>query len=104
RKLLTIIIIGGGVVGVELVGELTEFVDNLQRHYPRIPRRAVRFILVEANSRILPEMDEDQALYAANILWKRGVNLITSTRVQAIEPDRIHLPPEAGPNSVIEAH
>ncbi|HVT79270.1 MAG TPA: FAD-dependent oxidoreductase, partial [Phycisphaerae bacterium] len=54
RKLLTIVVIGGGLVGVELMGELTEFIDNLLRSYPRIPREFVRFVLIEAHSRILP--------------------------------------------------
>lgn len=105
RKLLTIVVIGGGLVGVELIGELTEFVDNLLRSYPRIPRELVRFILIEAHSRILPEMEEDLAEYAANRLWKRGVSLLTSTRVAKIEPGKVHLPasPASPEGSVVEA-
>jgi NADH:ubiquinone reductase (H+-translocating) len=92
RKLLTIVVIGGGLVGVELLGELTEFMHNLLRSYPRIPRSSVRYFLVEAHERILPEMEEDLARYAADVLWRRGVNLFTGTRVERIEPDRVHLP------------
>lgn len=95
RRLLTFVIIGGGLVGVELVGELEEFAENLLRNYPRIPRQHVRFVLVDANERIMQEMEEDLAHYAADRLWKRGVGIITNTRVRRIERGRVYLPPRA---------
>ena len=73
RRLLTLVIIGGGLVGVELTGELTEFIHTLLASYPRIPREFVRLFLIEAGPRILPEMEEDLARFAADTLWKRGV-------------------------------
>jgi NADH dehydrogenase len=93
RKLLTIVIIGGGLVGVELMGELTEFIESLLRSYPRIPRNVPRFLLIEAAGRILPEMEEDLAAYAAKVLKHRGVEILTNTRVARIEPDKVFLPP-----------
>jgi len=96
RQLLTLVVIGGGLVGVELLGEITEFMHNLLRSYPRIPRDMVRFILIEGEKRILPEMQEDLAQYAADTLWRRGVSLITGIRVQKIEPGKVFLPPEQG--------
>lgn len=103
RRLLTIVVIGGGLVGVELMGELTEFIDNLLRSYPRLSREFVRFVLVEAHERILPEMEESLARYAAERLWRRGVNLITGTRVQRIERGKIVLPAkEAGDGQSVE--
>jgi NADH dehydrogenase len=95
RKLLTFVIIGGGLVGIELLGELTEFADNLLRNYPRIPCEFVRFFLIEAHDRILPEMEEDLARYAADVLWRRGCSLITGTRVSSIDHGRVFLPPDA---------
>ena len=56
-RYLTIVVIGGGLVGVELLGELTAFADDVLRPYPRIRRDEIRFILVEAGGRILPEID-----------------------------------------------
>jgi NADH:ubiquinone reductase (H+-translocating) len=100
RRLLTFVVVGGGLVGIELLGELTEFAQNLLRSYPRIPREFVRFVLIEASPRILPEMEEDLAQYAADRLWKRGVNLITGTRVQRIEPGKVYLPPTAQPPNI----
>ncbi len=93
RRLLTLVIIGGGLVGVELTGELTEFTHTLLRSYPRIPREFVRLFLIETQPRILMEMEEDQAQFAANVLWKRGVSILTGVKVSSIEPGKVHLPP-----------
>jgi len=92
RRLLMLVIIGGGLVGVELVGELTEFIHTLLKSYPRIPREFVRLFLIEASTRILPEMDEELARFSAEALWKRGVSILTNTQVASIEPRKVHLP------------
>ena len=57
RKLLTFVIIGGGLVGVELFGELTAFVDEITPLYRHVSRDEVRFILLQAGDRIMPEID-----------------------------------------------
>jgi NADH:ubiquinone reductase (H+-translocating) len=92
RKLLTFVIIGGGLVGVELMGELTEFIHNVRRSYRRIPAEAIRFVLVEATDRLMPEMDEDLAHYAEKVFRDRGVEILLQVRVGKIEPERITLP------------
>ncbi len=104
RRLLSFVIIGGGLVGVELMGELTEFVANLLRNYPRIPRDLVRFTLVEFHDRLIPEMEEPLARYAAEALQERGVRLILNTRVQSIEKGRVHLPPSGGAGGANAGH
>ena len=53
---LTVVVVGGGLVGVELLGELTAFADDVVRYYPSVRRDELRFRLVEAGPRILPEL------------------------------------------------
>ena len=91
RGFLTVVVIGGGLVGVELVGELTAFADHVLRFYPRIKRDEVRFRLFEAGARILPEIDAALANTAARVLQRRGVAIQVGTRVRSIEPGRVHL-------------
>ncbi len=74
------------MVGVELLGELTAFVDDELRYYPRIRREELSFHLFEAGKRLLPESTPFVADYAAQVLQRRGARLHTSTPVQAIEP------------------
>ena len=91
RGCLTIVVIGGGLVGVELLGELTAFVEDVLRFYPRIRREEIRFLLFEAGARVLPEIDEKLAAVAANVLRRRGAEVHVSTAVQSIEPGRIRV-------------
>jgi NADH dehydrogenase len=86
QQLLTVVIIGGGLVGVELLGELTAFVDDELQYYPRIRRDELRFRLFEAGDRLMPETTPFVARYAEKVLTGRGAELNVSTPVQAIEP------------------
>src|SRR5215510_14960593 len=98
RQLLTFAIIGGGLVGVELFGELTGFVDGITHCYPHVSRDEVRFLLLEGTDRIMPEMDPKLAAYGARVLGKRrGAEIRTNTRVRAIEPGKVHLAPSPLP-------
>lgn len=94
RACLTVAVVGGGLVGVELLGELTAFADDVLRYYPRIRRDELRFVLLEAGPRILRELDEEMAAVASRVLRRRGAELRVSTPVQSIEPERIHLADE----------
>jgi NADH dehydrogenase len=91
RECLTIVVIGGGLVGTELVGELTAFADDALRFYPRIRRDEVCFRLFEAGSRVLPEVDAKLAATAARVLERRGVDIQASTAVRSIEAGRVRL-------------
>jgi NADH dehydrogenase len=91
RRCLTFVVIGGGLVGVELLGELTAFADNVLRFYPRIKRDELRFHLFEASPRILPEIDQELATIAMRVLNKRGTDIRASTPVRKIETNRVHI-------------
>ena len=95
RKLLTFVIIGGGLVGVELFGELTAFVDGIAPLYKNLHRDQARFILLQGGERIMPEMDPQLAAYGERVLRGRlGVDIRTRAAVRAIEPGKVHLPDE----------
>jgi NADH dehydrogenase len=85
-QMLSVVIIGGGLVGVELLGELTTFAADILRYYPRIRPDELRFTLFEAGPRLLPETTPHLAAYAARVLRARGADLHPATPVQAIEP------------------
>src|SRR5262249_21806660 len=87
RQLLTFVIIGGGLVGVELLGELTAFVDGIVPLYKHVSRGEVHFILLQGAERILPEIDAKLGEYAARLLSKRtGADIRTKTIVRALSP------------------
>jgi len=98
---LTFVIIGGGLVGIELLGEMTAFADDILRFYPHIRREEVRFHLFEATARILPEVDEKLARDATEVLVRRGADIRASTPVRAIERGRVRLENETIASSTI---
>ena len=86
QQLLTFVVIGGGLVGVELLGELTAFIHEQLRYYSGIRREELRFALFEAGNRLIPESTGFVADYAEQVLRRRGAEIHVSTPVQAIEP------------------
>jgi NADH dehydrogenase len=95
QRLLTIVVIGGGLVGVELVGELTAFADDIIRYYPRIKRDDLHFHLLEASPHILPEVSRQLADASEYELRSRGVMVHVGAPVKGIEPGRVHLANES---------
>jgi NADH dehydrogenase len=93
RRHLTFVIIGGGLVGVELFGELTAFADAIVPLYQRVSRDEVRFVLLQAGERIMPEINPSLADYGARVLGRRrGADIRTHAAVRSIEPGKVHLP------------
>ena len=94
-QLLTFAIIGGGLVGVELLGELTTFVDGITPLYKHVNGDEIRFLLVQGADRIMPEIDPTLAGYGDRVLSRRrGVELRTNTRVRALSPGKVYLADE----------
>jgi NADH dehydrogenase len=95
RRHLTFVIVGGGLVGVELFGELTAFADGIAPLYKHVNRDEIRFILLQGGDRLMPEMDAKLGDYGAQVLGRRsGAEIRTNTHVQAIEPGKVHLAQE----------
>jgi NADH dehydrogenase len=95
QRSLTFVIIGGGLVGVELFGELTAFADGIAPLYKHVDRDRVRFVLLQATDRIMPEINHDLADYGVRLLSeRRGAEIRTGAAVREIEPRRVHLSEE----------
>ncbi len=84
RELLTFVIVGGGLTGVEVAGALNDFVREAAKFYPEIDRSLIRVMLIEALPRLLPEMNEALAAFAEKVLNERGVEVHTSTSVTGV--------------------
>src|SRR5262249_40043563 len=93
RRQLTFVIIGGGLVGGEPFGELTAFADEIAPLYQHGSRDKIRFILLQGGDRLMPEIDPKLAAYGTGVLRaRRGADIRTETKVQAIEPGKVHVP------------
>src|SRR3954470_16400878 len=91
RALLTYVFVGAGYAGLEGLAELQDFAADIVDLYPRSRVDGVRFILVEARDRVMPEISADLAEFATAELRRRGIEVRTSTTVERISVDSVEL-------------
>lgn len=83
KELLSFAVCGGGFTGVEMVGELIEWMDELSYHY-EIPRGEIKLYLCEGLDRILPTLDEKLANRAMKYLRKHDVQIKLGSFVEKV--------------------
>lgn len=89
---LNFAIIGAGPTGVELAGEVVEFIDqNLRTHYPDLRLQKRKIYLMQRDATILPTLNKRSRDQAYQKLEKAGVTIITRTAVTAITETTIEL-------------
>jgi NADH dehydrogenase len=91
EELLTYVFVGGGYAGLEALAELQDFATDAMDSYPRARLQGMRWILVEATDRVLPEVDLKLADYAARELRSRGIDIRLGTRLESAEPGAVTL-------------
>src|ERR687895_64254 len=91
RALLTYVFVGAGYAGLEGLAELQDFAADVVDLYPRSRVQGLRFILVEARDRVMPEISADLAAFATAELRRRGVEVRTSTTVERISAASVGL-------------
>ncbi|MFF1833542.1 NAD(P)/FAD-dependent oxidoreductase [Streptomyces sp. NPDC058231] len=85
---LTFVFVGGGYAGVEALAELEDMARYTSRYYHNIKAEDLRWILVEASDRILPEVGDAMGKYAVGELRGRNVDVRLDTRLESCE-DRV---------------
>ena len=87
RRLMNLVIVGGGPTGVELAGAIAELARRaLARDFRNIDPRVTRIILVEAGPRLLPSFPQDLSDDATRRLEQLGVEVQLGAPVTAIDP------------------
>ncbi|MFI0977814.1 NAD(P)/FAD-dependent oxidoreductase [Streptomyces sp. NPDC021093] len=82
---LTFVFVGGGYAGVEALGELEDMARYASRYYHNVKADDLKWILVEASGRILPEVGEEMGQYAVRELRGRGIDVRLNTRLSSVE-------------------
>ncbi|WP_405389539.1 NAD(P)/FAD-dependent oxidoreductase [Streptomyces sp. NBC_01102] len=82
---LTFVFVGGGYAGVEALAELEDMARYTARYYHNIKPTDLRWILVEATGRILPEVGEAMGRYAVRELRGRNIDVRLDTRLDSCE-------------------
>jgi NADH dehydrogenase len=85
------VFVGAGYAGVEGIAELQDYVASVIDRYPRCRMQGTRWIIVEAQERIMPEIPPGLADFAARELRGRGLEILANTRVNRIEEAEVEL-------------
>ncbi|MFE2747247.1 NAD(P)/FAD-dependent oxidoreductase [Streptomyces scopuliridis] len=85
---LTFVFVGGGYAGVEALAELEDMARYASRYYHNIKADDMKWILVEATGKILPEVGEEMGKYAVRELRARNIDVRLDTRLESCE-DRV---------------
>jgi NADH dehydrogenase len=91
KKLLTLVVVGGGFTGVETAGEMVELFHSVGRFYPRVRHGDVRIVLIEGGATLLPGLPARMGSYAEKFLRGRGVEVLTGDGVRAADNEGIEL-------------
>jgi NADH:quinone reductase (non-electrogenic) len=85
REYLTFVFVGAGYAGVEGFAELQDYVNDTIEDYPRCRVVGTRWVLVEAQDRIMREIPASLAEVAANELRRRGMEIRTGTTLESMD-------------------
>ncbi|WP_017626799.1 NAD(P)/FAD-dependent oxidoreductase [Nocardiopsis chromatogenes] len=91
RKALNFVFVGGGFAGAEAIAELEDLARDATRIYPSISVDDLRFYLIEAADKILPEVGPEVGTKALNQLKRRGVDVRLKTFLESAEKQVIKL-------------
>lgn len=88
--LLSFVVCGAGFTGVEMIGELTEWLPELCKEH-KLNYDEVSYHLVEAAPSILNTVTEVERERAVKIMEKQGIEISLGDGIVAVEKDHIEL-------------
>src|SRR3954447_23011115 len=83
RRALSFVFVGGGYAGIEALAEMEDMARDALRYYPELQPADMRWVLVEATMRVLPEVDPDMGAYTVKQLLKRNLDIRLGTRLES---------------------
>jgi NADH:ubiquinone reductase (H+-translocating) len=82
---LGFVFVGAGYAGVEGLAELQDFAAQAIELYPRCRAEGMRWVLVEAQGRIMQEVPASLSEFAARELRRRGIEVRTETTLRELD-------------------
>lgn len=83
QRALTFVFVGGGYAGIEALAEMEDMTRSALRYYPELNPDDMRWVLVEATQRVLPEVDPDMGAYTVQQLLRRRMDIRLGTRLES---------------------
>jgi NADH dehydrogenase len=85
REYLTFVFVGAGYAGLEGIAELQDYIGSVIHRYPHCRLDGTRWVLVEAEERVMPEINASLAAFAERELRGRGMEIRTRTRLDSLD-------------------
>ncbi|KAI0367298.1 FAD/NAD-P-binding domain-containing protein [Pilatotrama ljubarskyi] len=91
KRLLHMVVVGGGPTGVELSGEIHDFLEqDLRSWYPELAEH-VRISLVEALPSVLPMFSKQLIEYTESTFKEAKIDILTKTMVKEVKDKSVVL-------------
>ena len=91
EPLLTFVVAGGGLAGVETIGSINDFLKGALPYYSNLRPEMIRVVLVHPGEFVLPELGEQLGRYASRKLAKRGVEIQSNAKIKAVTSTEVEL-------------
>lgn len=85
RWLTTFIVVGGGFSGVEVAGEIADFLRAASPYYSHCAKRDFRVVLLHATAHLLPELEPRLGDFAMRKMRKQGIDVRVGARVSRVD-------------------
>ncbi|KAI0300101.1 NADH dehydrogenase [Multifurca ochricompacta] len=91
NRLLHMVVVGGGPTGIEVSGELHDFLeDDLKSWYPELSSK-IKITLIEALPSVLPMFSRELIDYTVSTFKESKIDILTGTMVKEIKEKSIVL-------------
>lgn len=90
KQLLTFVVVGSGFTGIEMIGEIAEWVEQLCRDF-YIKREDVRLCVVDILPRVLPTFNEKAVIKVEKRLEKLGIEVLTNSNIIEVAKDEVYI-------------
>ena len=84
KRLLNMVVVGGGFSGVETVGELKEMTDRLLPFYKNVRKEELKFFIIEYSKSLLPELGPEIGEYTHQVFKKRNIKIYLNTALKEV--------------------
>jgi NADH dehydrogenase len=91
KRMLTFLVVGGGYAGIEALAELEDMSRFATRYYKGVSPEDMRWVLVEASNRVMPEVSPKMGVYTIARLAERGIQVYLETRVDTMVGGHVQL-------------
>jgi NADH dehydrogenase len=92
KRLLTVVVIGGGFSGVEVAGHIADLMQAIHRFYPELKKETLRVVILQKGKSLLPELHHQSlSRFTLRKLRQNGIEVRLETTAKKADSIAVHL-------------